>query len=210
MICVFFTSRNEGKVAQLVVRKAFSLVMALRTLSELKFMSTLTVSCPETVYISISFDYNSTGWEKVRLCAIALRNPCTHYTKDLAIVHRCECPSLFSYNVVLKESLGLHWTSGNKREEWITGCCTQSNGVLSLYIPRGAVEGAANMAKSARLIASGKAGLCSLLLWHIIPLSVVAFGNIEQISESPSRFITNGQQMVASPIVAVSKGTGMI
>lgn len=40
--------------------------------------------------------------------------------------------------------------------------------------------------------------------------SVVAVGNIEQISKSPSRFTTNGQHMVASPIVAASKGTGMV
>jgi hypothetical protein len=40
--------------------------------------------------------------------------------------------------------------------------------------------------------------------------SVVAAGNMEQINESPSRLITNGQQMVASPIVAASKGTGMM
>lgn len=66
------------------------------------------------------------------------------------------------------------------------------------------------MVKSARLIASGKEGLTNLSLEHIIPRSVVAVGNIEQINESPSRFITNGQQMVASPIVAASKGTGMI
>lgn len=64
--------------------------------------------------------------------------------------------------------------------------------------------------KSARLIASGKAGLTSLLLLHIVFRSVVAVGNIEQINESPSRFITNGQQMVASPIVAASRGTGMM
>jgi hypothetical protein len=66
------------------------------------------------------------------------------------------------------------------------------------------------MVKSARLIASGKHLLTNLLLEHIIPRSVVAVGNIEQIRESPSRLITNGQQMVASPIVAASKGTGMI
>jgi hypothetical protein len=66
------------------------------------------------------------------------------------------------------------------------------------------------MVNSARLIASGNKGLTNLSLWHIIPRSVVAVGNIEQISESPSLFITNGQQMVASPIVAASKGTGMI
>jgi hypothetical protein len=64
--------------------------------------------------------------------------------------------------------------------------------------------------KSARLIASGKAGLTSLLLWHAMSRSVVAVGNIEHINEFPSRFITNGQQMVASPIVAASKGTGMM
>ena len=39
---------------------------------------------------------------------------------------------------------------------------------------------------------------------------MVAFGRIEQIKESPFRFITNGQQIVASPIVAASRGTGMI
>jgi hypothetical protein len=66
------------------------------------------------------------------------------------------------------------------------------------------------MENSARLIASGKEGLTNLLLEHIIPRSVVAVGNIEQISESPSRFTTNGQHMVASPIVAASKGTGMM
>lgn len=66
------------------------------------------------------------------------------------------------------------------------------------------------MVKSARLIASGKQGLIILLLWHIFPRSVVAVGNMEQISSSPSRFITSGQQSVASPIVAASKGTGMM
>lgn len=66
------------------------------------------------------------------------------------------------------------------------------------------------MVRPARLIASGKDGLTSLLLEHIIPRSVVAVGSIEHMSESPSRFMTKGQQMVASPIVAASKGTGMI
>lgn len=64
--------------------------------------------------------------------------------------------------------------------------------------------------KSARLIASGKQGLTSVLSWHIMFVSVVAVGKIEQINESPSRFTTRGQQIVASPIVAASKGTGMI
>lgn len=64
--------------------------------------------------------------------------------------------------------------------------------------------------KSAHFIASGKAGLTNLLLLHIMPRSMVALGNIEQIIESPSRFITKGQQMVASPIVAASRGTGMM
>lgn len=66
------------------------------------------------------------------------------------------------------------------------------------------------MVKSARLIASGKQGLTSLLLEHIMPRSVVAFDNIEHTSESPSRLMTNGQQMVASAIVAASKGTGIM
>lgn len=66
------------------------------------------------------------------------------------------------------------------------------------------------MVKSARLIASGKQGLGNLLLQHIISRSVVAFDSIEQIKESPSRLITKGQQMVASPIVAASRGTGMM
>lgn len=64
--------------------------------------------------------------------------------------------------------------------------------------------------KSARFIASGKAGLFNVLPEHILSWSVVAVGSIEQTSESPSRFITNGQQIVASPIVAASSGTGII
>jgi hypothetical protein len=40
--------------------------------------------------------------------------------------------------------------------------------------------------------------------------SVVAVGSIEQTNESPSRLITIGQQIVASPIVAASRGTGMM
>lgn len=66
------------------------------------------------------------------------------------------------------------------------------------------------MVKSARLIASGKASLIKLSVEHIISRSVVAVGRIEQISEPPSRLITIGQQIVASPIVAASKGTGMM
>lgn len=66
------------------------------------------------------------------------------------------------------------------------------------------------MLKSARLMASGKAGLFNLLLEHIILRSVVAVGKIEQINESPAPLMTNGQQMVASPIVAASNGTGMM
>lgn len=66
------------------------------------------------------------------------------------------------------------------------------------------------MVKSARLIASGKQGLCNLLLLHIMSRSVVAVGNIEQTRKSSSRLITIGQHIVASPIVAASKGTGMM
>jgi hypothetical protein len=68
----------------------------------------------------------------------------------------------------------------------------------------------AEMVKSARAIASGKQGLTSLSLEHIMLRSVVAFGRIEQIKESPSRLMTIGQQMVASPIVAASRGTGIM
>ena len=64
------------------------------------------------------------------------------------------------------------------------------------------------MVKSARLTASGREELCIVLAWQYMSLSVVGVGSIEQISESLSRFTTNGQQIVASPIVAASKGTG--
>lgn len=64
--------------------------------------------------------------------------------------------------------------------------------------------------KSALLIASLKHGLTIVGLWHIMFVSVVALDNIEHIRELPSRLITKGQQIVASPIVAWSKGTGMI
>jgi hypothetical protein len=40
--------------------------------------------------------------------------------------------------------------------------------------------------------------------------SVVAFGKMEQINDSSSRLITSGQQIVASPMVAASKGTGIM
>jgi hypothetical protein len=66
------------------------------------------------------------------------------------------------------------------------------------------------MVKSARLTASGREGVCNVLAWQYMSLSVVGVGSIEQISKFPSRFTTNGQQIVASPIVAASKGTGTI
>lgn len=68
----------------------------------------------------------------------------------------------------------------------------------------------AAIVKLARLMASGKAGLSILLPWQNMFPSVVAVGSIEKINESSSRFITRGQQIVASPIVAASNGTGMI
>jgi hypothetical protein len=64
--------------------------------------------------------------------------------------------------------------------------------------------------KSARRIASAKEGLGSVGPEIIFSLSVVGVGSIEQISEFPSRLITNGAQRVASPIVAASKGTETI
>jgi len=77
------------------------------------------------------------------------------------------------------------------------------------FIPRLLAEGA-SMVKFARIKASGKEGLRSVLPEHINALSVVAFGRIEQTKVSPSRLMTNGQQSVASPIVAESSGTGII
>lgn len=59
-------------------------------------------------------------------------------------------------------------------------------------------------------MASGKESVVNFLLEQYIARSVVAAGSIEQIKESSSRLITNGQQMVASPIVAASNGTGMM
>jgi hypothetical protein len=76
--------------------------------------------------------------------------------------------------------------------------------------PRTMAWSEAERLKSALRIASGKQGLINLLLQHIISLSVVALGKMEQINAFPSRLITNGQQMVASPMVAASSGTGTI
>ena len=64
--------------------------------------------------------------------------------------------------------------------------------------------------KSALEIASLNAGLERLELLQNIPVSVVALGRIEKTMESPSRLKTTGQQMVASPMVAASSGTGMM
>lgn len=79
-----------------------------------------------------------------------------------------------------------------------------------MNIPLGASIVGGTMTKSARLMASGKQGLFNLFEEHIMPVSVVAADKIEKMMESPSFFITRGQQMVASPIVAVSRGTGTI
>jgi len=43
---------------------------------------------------------------------------------------------------------------------------------------------------------------------HILSRSVVGVGSIEKVSESPSRLNTTGEQIVASPIDAASRGTG--
>lgn len=65
------------------------------------------------------------------------------------------------------------------------------------------------MLKSARRIALGKALLLKCSPLHICPSDVVAVGSTEHIRESPSLFITRGQQIVALPIVALSSGTGI-
>jgi hypothetical protein len=75
-------------------------------------------------------------------------------------------------------------------------------------LPDTTVEAELVIVKLARLVASRKEGLSTLLLLHHTFGSTVAVGNIEQINESPLPLMTNGQQMVASPIVAASKGTG--
>ena len=66
------------------------------------------------------------------------------------------------------------------------------------------------MVKLARLTASGNEGLFSSLASQNVSRSVVGVGRIEQISEFPSRLTTKGQQIVASRMVAASKGTGTI
>lgn len=64
------------------------------------------------------------------------------------------------------------------------------------------------MVKLALLIASGKASDLSVVELQHMFTSVVAVGRIEQMSELPSALMTSGQQMVASPMVAASSGTG--
>lgn len=66
------------------------------------------------------------------------------------------------------------------------------------------------MVNSALCMASRKDGLSNLSVEHIMSTSVVAFGKMEHINDPSSRLITSGQQIVASPMVAASKGTGMI
>lgn len=66
------------------------------------------------------------------------------------------------------------------------------------------------MVKSARWIASAKESLSNFSPKQLISRSVAAVDRIEHIRESSSRFITSGQQIVACPIVAVSRGTGTI
>jgi hypothetical protein len=59
-------------------------------------------------------------------------------------------------------------------------------------------------------MASLKDVLCNEEPEHILPRSVVGVDSIEQVSESPSRLTTTGEQIVASPIDAASSGTGMM
>ena len=76
-------------------------------------------------------------------------------------------------------------------------------------VEAGVAEGA-SMVNSARLIASGKEALSRLFPEHIFSLSVVGVGRIEHIKESSSRLMTKGEQIVAFPIDAASRGTGTI
>jgi hypothetical protein len=64
------------------------------------------------------------------------------------------------------------------------------------------------MVKSALEIASEKQAVSVRRPSHVFVESTVARGSIEHTSESPSRFTTKGQQRIASPIVALSRGTG--
>jgi hypothetical protein len=57
-------------------------------------------------------------------------------------------------------------------------------------------------------MASGNDVLCKEDPEHIFPRSEVGVGSIEQMSDSPSRLNTTGEQIVASPIEAASSGTG--
>lgn len=59
-------------------------------------------------------------------------------------------------------------------------------------------------------MASLKASHFNVLPEHIFWLSFVGLGRIEQMIDVPSRLMTTGQQIVASPMVAASKGTGMM
>lgn len=59
-------------------------------------------------------------------------------------------------------------------------------------------------------MASLNDGLDKLEALQYIPESVVALGRIENTMASPSRLKTTGQQMVASPMVAASSGTGIM
>lgn len=73
------------------------------------------------------------------------------------------------------------------------------------------VDSGAGMMKSARAMASLNEELLHWLLVQLIGWSVAAVGKMEQIKEAPEpRLITSGQHKVASPIVAASKGTGIM
>lgn len=68
--------------------------------------------------------------------------------------------------------------------------------------------GGAETFQSARRMAVRNDVLCKEDPEHIFPKSVVGVGSIEQMSDSPSRLKTTGEQIVASPIEAASSGTG--
>ena len=70
--------------------------------------------------------------------------------------------------------------------------------------------GSGAIIKSALEIAVARAGVGRVPPVHIFSSSTAAVGNIEQIILLPCRLKTNGQQIVAPPMVAASKGTGIV
>lgn len=77
-------------------------------------------------------------------------------------------------------------------------------------LPFAATVGGTEIVHSARRIASSKDVLRSVAPVQLFARSVVGVGSMEQRSMLPSRLMTTGEQIVASPIDAWSRGTGTI